>query len=122
MGFLGQRDGRLAVRIDDILRELRLNAERITAFLKPDFKWEPGEDVDLDDSFEDAARVMGEGFADLDRNMIRMNVPAAWRASIKLEEPPPPQTREQMIETLKITAKALGYRLVLHPPTKKRSG
>lgn len=104
---------------NDSLRELRLNATRILRMLSPEFQFEPGEDVDLDDSFRDAARELAMGFVAIDAQMQKRNVPDAWKGPDV--PPPPPQTREQMVETLRITAKALGYRLVLHPPTSKKT-
>jgi hypothetical protein len=108
------------VSVSDTLRELLLNAERITNFLKPDFNFEPGEDMDLDDSFRKAAEDLAVGFIALHGQMLRRNVPEAWRPPAPPPPPPAPeQTREQMVETLRITAKLFGYRLVRHPPTKK---
>lgn len=104
--------------INDTLRDLLLNAERITGFLKPEFNFEPGEDMDLDDSFRKSAEDLAVGFIALHGQMLRRNVPQAWQAPA----PPsaPAQTREQAVEALRSSAKALGYRLVLHPPTHKK--
>jgi len=106
------------MNINDTLRETRLNATRIKGFLEAAFNFEPGEDVDLDDSFRTAAKDLAELFTEIDRRMRRGDVPQEWQT--KLPPPPPPLTREEQVAEIRAKATALGYRLVLHPPTKKK--
>jgi hypothetical protein len=50
---------------DQALLDIRLVCERVMRFID-DPGYEPGEDVDLDDSFKDAANVLAEKFQGLD--------------------------------------------------------
>ena len=105
------------------LSDLLLNAERINRFLSDEFKYEPGDDVDMDDSFREAAKDLSEGIIKLNGVMLRgRDIPSEWS---KVPPPPPPEppkvlTREEQIAEVRARAKELGYRLVLHPPTSKK--
>lgn len=102
------------------LHDLLLNAERINRFLSDEFKYEPGDDVDMDDSFREAAKEMAEGIILLNQVMLRgKNIPSEW-SKVPPPEPPKVLTREEQIAEVRARAKELGYRLVLHPPTSKK--
>ena len=103
------------MNINEVLRDARLNAERILRFLGVEFNYEFGQDMDLDDSFKEAAKSLALHFVALDNRALRKNLPEAWMPA----PPPPPveKTREEQVAEVRARAKELGYRLVLHPPT-----
>ena len=72
---------------DQALLDIRLVCERVMRFID-DPTYEPGEDVDLDDSFKDAANVLAEKFNGLD-NWLKTGgfLPKAWSESKKQAAP-----------------------------------
>ena len=65
---------------DEILREIRLVCERIQRFID-DKGYELGEDVDLDDSFKEAASVLAHKIQVLDDYLKTGGLlPKAWCA------------------------------------------
>jgi hypothetical protein len=101
------------------LAEMRLNAERIIRMLTPEFNLEPGEDVDIDDAFRAAAQELAQHFQELDWHMKRQQVPDSWRPGPAVVEP---TSLEGKVAELRLKAKNLGYRLVLHPTSEKADG
>ena len=66
---------------DEILRDIRLVRERVQRFID-DKGYEPGEDMDLDDSFKEAASVLADKIRVLDDYLkIGGFLPKAWSLS-----------------------------------------
>jgi hypothetical protein len=107
-----------------VLADLRLNAERIIRMLTPEFDMEPGEDVDIDDSFRTSAKELAQNFQELDRQMRNSHVPDSWKPKpgpAVVAAPAEPTSHEGKVAALRLKAKNLGYRLVLNPPTSRKA-
>jgi hypothetical protein len=104
------------MNVNEVLRDARLNAERILRFLGVEFNYEFGQDMDLDDSFKEAAKSLALQLVELDNKATRKNLPDQWMSA-----PSPPtveKTREEQVAEVRARANQLGYRLVLRPPPK----